>query len=82
MNDHYWRVNKLKESHVVTRLAKERASNLKINDINDISVFGTPDCHNCCSRAKAGMLILWADQSASFVRLLDKMRRLVGSALE
>jgi hypothetical protein len=35
----YWRVNKfLKESHVVTRLAKDRASVLKINDSNDISV--------------------------------------------
>jgi hypothetical protein len=32
-----WLVNKfLKESHVVTRLAKERALFLKINDINDI----------------------------------------------
>jgi hypothetical protein len=29
----YWRVNKfLKESHIVTRKAKERASFLKIND--------------------------------------------------
>jgi hypothetical protein len=27
----------LKESHIVTRIAKERASFLKINDINDIS---------------------------------------------
>jgi hypothetical protein len=51
----YWRVNKfLKESHLVTRLAKERATFLKINDI---SFFGTPDCH-CCSTAKAEMLIL------------------------
>jgi hypothetical protein len=33
----YWRVNKfLKESHVVTRNAKERASFFNINDINDI----------------------------------------------
>jgi hypothetical protein len=33
----YWRVNKfLKESHKVTRLAKERASFLEIYDINDI----------------------------------------------
>jgi hypothetical protein len=31
----YWRVNEfLKESHIVTRLAKERASFLKINDIH------------------------------------------------
>jgi hypothetical protein len=34
----YWRVNKfLKKSHIVTRLAKGRASLLKINDINGIS---------------------------------------------
>jgi hypothetical protein len=47
----YWRVNKfLKESHIVTRLAKE-SSFLKINDINEISFFGTPDCHHCCSIA-------------------------------
>jgi hypothetical protein len=46
----YWRVNKfLKESHVVTRLGKERAF-LKFNDINDF-IFGTPDCHHCCSIA-------------------------------
>jgi hypothetical protein len=33
----YWGVNKfLKESHIVTRFAKERASFLKINEINDI----------------------------------------------
>jgi hypothetical protein len=33
----YWRVNKfLKESQRVARLTKERASFLKINDINDI----------------------------------------------
>jgi hypothetical protein len=33
----YWRDNKfLKESHIVTHDAKERASILKINDINDI----------------------------------------------
>jgi hypothetical protein len=38
-----WRVNKcLKESHVVTRLAKEEVSFSKINDINDFSIFGTP----------------------------------------
>jgi hypothetical protein len=46
----YWRVNKfLKESHIVTRLTKERASFLKINDINNISLSGTHDCHHCCS---------------------------------
>jgi hypothetical protein len=37
-----WRVNKfLKESHVVTSLAKERVSFLKINGINDILFLGT-----------------------------------------
>jgi hypothetical protein len=31
----YWRVNKfLKESHIVTRFAKERVTFLKINDIS------------------------------------------------
>jgi hypothetical protein len=45
-------VNKfLKESHVVTSLAKERASFLKTNDSNNISLFGTPDSHHCCSIA-------------------------------
>jgi hypothetical protein len=45
----YWRVNNFsKESHIVTRIAKERASFLKINDI---SLFGTPDCYHCCSIA-------------------------------
>jgi hypothetical protein len=41
----------LKESHIVIRLTKERASFLKINDINDLLFFGTPDCHHCCSIA-------------------------------
>jgi hypothetical protein len=37
----YWRVNKfLKESHIVTRLAKERPSFLNINNVNDISFYG------------------------------------------
>jgi hypothetical protein len=45
----YWRVNKiLNKSHIMTRFAKERASFLKINEI---SFFGTPDCHHCCSIA-------------------------------
>jgi hypothetical protein len=35
----------------VTRLAKGRASFLKINEINDISFFEPPDCHHCCSIA-------------------------------
>jgi hypothetical protein len=48
MDDH-WHVNKfLKESHIVTRLAKERESFLKINDN---SFFGMPDCLHCCSIA-------------------------------
>jgi Uri superfamily endonuclease len=48
----YWRVNKFwKESHIVTRSAKVRVSFLKIKDINDISFFGTSDCHYCCSIA-------------------------------
>jgi hypothetical protein len=48
----YWRVNKfLKESHIVTCYAIERATFLKINDINDISLRGTPDCHHCYSIA-------------------------------
>jgi hypothetical protein len=38
----------LKESHVVTRIGNERASCLKINDINDIFC-GTSDCYHCCS---------------------------------
>jgi hypothetical protein len=34
----YWRVNKfLKESHIVTRLVKDRASFLKFHDIDDVS---------------------------------------------
>jgi hypothetical protein len=42
MDTIYWRVNKfLKESHKVTRLAKERVLFLKINVINDFSFFGT-----------------------------------------
>jgi hypothetical protein len=37
----YWRVNKfVKESHIVTRLAKDQASFLKTNDINVISFLG------------------------------------------
>jgi hypothetical protein len=52
MDDHLFRVNEfLKESHIVTRLAKERALFLEINDINDIKLFGTPDCYHCCSIA-------------------------------
>jgi hypothetical protein len=35
----------------VTRLVSERASFLKMNDINDISFFGTPNCYHCCSIA-------------------------------
>jgi hypothetical protein len=32
-------------------LAKERASFLKVNDINDILFLGTLNCHYCCSIA-------------------------------
>jgi hypothetical protein len=39
------------ESHIVTRVAIERASFLNIDDINDISFFGTSDCYLCCSKA-------------------------------
>jgi hypothetical protein len=41
----------LKESHIVTRLANERASFLNMNDINDIPFFGTSDCYHSCSMA-------------------------------
>jgi hypothetical protein len=47
-----------KESHIVTNLAKELASFLKINDI---SFLGTSDCHHCCSIA--GMLIIRVDRN-------------------
>jgi hypothetical protein len=33
------------------RPAIDRASCLKIKGIHDISCFGTPDCHHCCSIA-------------------------------
>jgi hypothetical protein len=39
----------LRESHIVTHLANERASFLNMNDINDIKFFGTSDCYHCCS---------------------------------
>jgi hypothetical protein len=40
-------INKfLKKSH----FKSDRAS-LKINDIDDISLLGTHDCHHCCSIA-------------------------------
>jgi hypothetical protein len=55
----YWRVNKLKDTHRVISLAKERASFLEINVINDISFFRTLDYHHCWSIAEAGMLIPW-----------------------
>jgi hypothetical protein len=38
----------LEKEPQVTRFAKERAYFLKINDI---SFFGTPDCHHCSSIA-------------------------------
>jgi hypothetical protein len=54
----YWRVNNFwhSESHIVTRLANERASFLNMNDINDISFFGTSDCYHRCSIALATSL--------------------------
>jgi hypothetical protein len=35
----------LTESHIMTRLASERASFLNMNDINDLSFFETSDCY-------------------------------------
>jgi hypothetical protein len=47
----YCRVNKfLKKSHIVIRFVK-RVSFFKMNDINDISFFGTSDCHHFCSNS-------------------------------
>jgi hypothetical protein len=40
-----------KKCHIVTYLPIEKASFLKINDINEISFFGTPDYHHFCSIA-------------------------------
>jgi hypothetical protein len=52
MDDHLMACQQfLKKCHTVTRLAIEKALFLKINDINDISFFGTLDCHHCCSIA-------------------------------
>jgi hypothetical protein len=52
MDDHLLACQQfLKECHIVTHRAKERASVLNINAINDISFFGTSDCHHCCSIA-------------------------------
>jgi hypothetical protein len=39
----------LTKSHIVTRFTIERASLLNINDINDISFFGTFDCYQMLS---------------------------------
>jgi hypothetical protein len=33
------------ESHIVTRLANERASFLNVNDFNDMSFVGSSDCY-------------------------------------
>jgi hypothetical protein len=50
MDDHLLACQSLlKESHIVICIAKERTSFLKINDFNDISFFGTSDCHHCCA---------------------------------
>jgi hypothetical protein len=59
MNDHLLACQQfLIESHIVAHLANERASLLNMNNINDISFFGTSDLYHCCSIAQAGMLIL------------------------
>jgi hypothetical protein len=52
MDDHLLACPQIFEKvpHIDT-LAKERTAFLKFNDINDISFFGTPDCHHCCSKA-------------------------------
>jgi hypothetical protein len=52
MDDHLLACQQIFEKvpHSVT-LANERASFLKVNDINDISFLGTPNCHHCCSIA-------------------------------
>jgi hypothetical protein len=48
MDDHLLQCQQILERHPHSeRLAKKRASFLKINDINDILFFGTPDCHYC-----------------------------------
>jgi hypothetical protein len=51
IDDHLACQQFLTESHKVTHLGNERPSFLDMNDINDISIFGTPDCHHCCSIA-------------------------------
>jgi hypothetical protein len=78
----YWRVNKfLKESHIVTGLLKERGSFLKINDINDISFLGTPDCHHYCAIAYAGMLILCLILCYNKLRISNKYGSLTRNKL-
>jgi hypothetical protein len=51
MDDHLLACQQfLKENHIVTRLANERASFLNMKDINNILVFGTSDCyHGFCN---------------------------------
>jgi hypothetical protein len=51
MDEHLMAYQQILKKEPHTRLAKERASFLNINDINDISFFGTPNCHHCCSKA-------------------------------
>jgi hypothetical protein len=54
MDDHLLACQQfLTESHIVTHLANERASFLNMNDINDISFFGTSDCYHSCYIALA-----------------------------
>jgi hypothetical protein len=57
MNDHLLACQQIfetKESYIVNRFANKQALFLNLNDINDISFFGTPVCHHCCSIALSG----------------------------
>jgi hypothetical protein len=51
MDDHLLAYQQIfeKAQHSEVHLAKERVLFLKINDMNDISFIGTPECHHCCS---------------------------------
>jgi hypothetical protein len=52
MDDHLLACQQIFEKvpHIDTQ-AKERASFLKVYEINDISFLGTPNYHHCCSVA-------------------------------
>jgi hypothetical protein len=47
MDDHLLPCQQIFEKELQSDM--ERASFFKIIDINDISFFGMPDCHHCCS---------------------------------